>query len=90
MARNFKGQVHVRIPPKLHEEVAQEAFQKGTSISGICAQALVVRNALQGIDPWKSIEASWTEANRNKLDPTRIEADISEAISAVRRKKQAG
>ena len=56
MSRAFNGQIHVRIPASVHEEVAKEAFDKGTSISGILAQALIVRRALRNIDPWKSID----------------------------------
>ena len=56
MSRAFNGQIHVRVPASIHEEVAKEAFDKGTSISGILAQALIVRRALRNIDPWKSID----------------------------------
>lgn len=84
MAKAFKGQIHVRIPPEVHEEVAREAFEKGTSISGICAQALVVRRALHDMDPWKSIEAVW-EANK-KTDLAQLEKDVKEAIRATRKK----
>jgi hypothetical protein len=56
MPRPFNGQIHVRVPASVHEEVAKEAFDNGTSISGILAQALIVRRALRNIDPWKSID----------------------------------
>jgi len=55
MTRSFNGQIHVRVPSGVHEEIAKEAFERGTSISGIFAQALIVRRALRNIDPWKSI-----------------------------------
>jgi len=87
MARTFNGQVHVRISPKVHEEIAKEAFEKGTSISGIIAQALTVRNVLRNIDPWKSIEAI-REANRG-VDQVKLELDILKAIKAVRKEKRA-
>lgn len=74
MARSFKGQVHVRLSPDLHEKVAKEAFEKGTSISGIIAQSITAREVLKNIDPWKLIDEIW-EANRNishaKLDSYR-------------------
>jgi len=43
------------VSSRVHEEIAKEAFDKGTSISGIFAQALIVRRALRNIDPWKSM-----------------------------------
>ena len=55
MSRPFNGQIHVRVSSRVHEEIAKEAFDKGTSISGIFAQALIVRRALRNIDPWKSM-----------------------------------
>jgi hypothetical protein len=87
MSRAFKGQIHVRIPPTVHEDVAKEAFERGTSISGICAQALTVRRVLRDIDPWKTIEAIW-EANRD-VDQKELEADIKGAIKAVRKENRA-
>jgi len=86
MARTFKGQVHVRISPKVHEEIAKEAFEKGTSKGGIIAQALTVRNVLRNIDPWKSIEAI-REANRG-VDQVKLGLDIRKAIKAVRKENR--
>lgn len=83
MAREFTGQIHVRVPPDVHEEIAREAFDKGSSISGICAQALVVRKALSHLDPWKTIHQLW-EANKN-VDVKTLEKDISEVIRETRK-----
>lgn len=85
MGRTFKGQVHVRVSPEVHEEVAKEAFERGTSISGIFAQALIVRKALQNINPWKAINEV-REANSG-LSEDEIESAIDEAIRAVRKDK---
>lgn len=85
--RAFKGQVHVRLSPEAHEDVAKEAFEKGTSISGIVAQSLMIRRALKNIDPWKTV-AEIREANRN-VDIDELEADISKSIKAVRKKARA-
>ncbi|MDX9732148.1 MAG: toxin-antitoxin system HicB family antitoxin, partial [Bdellovibrionales bacterium] len=82
--RVFKGQVHVRLSPEAHEDVAKEAFEKGISISGIVAQSLMIRRALRNIDPWKTV-AGIREANKN-VDPKDLEADIAKAIKAVRKK----
>lgn len=86
MGRAFKGQVHVRVTPDVHEEVAKEAFERGTSISGIFAQALTVRKALQNINPWKAI-AEVREANSG-LSEDEIESAVDEAIKAVRKDKR--
>jgi hypothetical protein len=83
MPRAFNGQIHVRVPAELHEEVAKEAFDKGTSISGIFAQALMVRRALRGIDPWKSI-GEVQRANRSAA-ATDVEIEVAKAVKAVRR-----
>ena len=83
MPRAFKGQVHVRISPDLHEEIAREAFDKDISISGIFAQALMARRVLQNINPWRTIKSTW--AKNKGTDVKALEADIGKAIKAVRK-----
>jgi len=82
MAR-FNGQIHVRVPAEVHKEVATEAFERGTSISGICAQALIVRRTLKTLDPWKAIE-DVQEANRDRSEKS-INATVVKAVKAVRK-----
>ncbi len=86
MSRAFNGQIHVRVPASIHEEVAKEAFDKGTSISGILAQALIVRRALRNIDPWKSIEKVQS-ANRG-TSAADVENSVAKAVKAVRRARR--
>ena len=86
MPRIFNGQIHVRVSADVHEEVAKEAFDKGTSISGILAQALVVRRALKTIDPWKSIEEVQS-ANR-RASAAEVEFDVAKAVKAVRKSRR--
>jgi hypothetical protein len=85
MPRSFNGQIHVRVSSGVHEEVAKEAFEKGTSISGIFAQALIVRRALRNIDPWKSIDRVQS-ANRD-VPAREIERAVAQAVKAVRNGK---
>lgn len=86
MSRAFNGQIHVRVPASIHEEIAKEAFDKGTSISGILAQALVVRRALRNIDPWKSIEEVQS-ANRG-VPTAEVEDTVAKAVRAVRKARR--
>jgi len=86
MSRAFNGQIHVRVPPDVHEEVAKEAFDKGTSISGILAQALIVRRALRSVDPWKSI-SEVQRANRN-TSAAGVELEVSRVVKAVRKNRR--
>ena len=86
--RAFNGQVHVRLSPEMHEKIAKEAFEKGTSISGIIAQSVSARDALREIDPWKTVEEIW-EANRG-VDQKQLEKDIADSIKAVRKKNRRG
>jgi hypothetical protein len=83
MPRTFNGQIHVRVPSGVHEEIAKEAFEQGTSISGIFAQALIVRRALRNIDPWKSI-AEVQSANRG-VPAQEVERIVGKAVKAVRK-----
>jgi hypothetical protein len=83
MPRAFNGQIHVRVPASVHEEVAKEAFDKGTSISGILAQALIVRRALRNVDPWKSIDEVQS-ANRG-VPAAEVENAVARAVKAVRK-----
>jgi len=63
MPRPLNGQIHIRVSSSVREEVAKEAFERGTFISGILAQLTIVRRALRNIDSWKSIsEVQWTPA----------------------------
>jgi hypothetical protein len=84
--RAFNGQIHIRVPAKVHEEVAKEAFDNGTSISGILAQALVVRRALKDIDPWKSI-GEVQSANR-RTSAAEVELEVARAVRAVRKNRR--
>jgi hypothetical protein len=86
MSRLFNGQIHVRVPASIHEEVAEEAFDKGTSISGILAQALIVRRALRNFDPWKSIDEVQS-ANRG-VSAAVVENTVSKAVKAVRKARR--
>jgi hypothetical protein len=83
MSRSFNGQIHVRVSASVHEEVAKEAFDNGTSISGILAQALIVRRALRNIDPWKSIDEVQA-ANRGRTS-AEVENSVARAVKAVRK-----
>jgi hypothetical protein len=83
MSRAFNGQIHVRVPPSVHEEVAKEAFDKGTSISGILAQALIVRRALRNIDPWKSIDE--VQSANLGMSAAEVEKSVAKAVKAVRK-----
>jgi hypothetical protein len=87
MSRPFNGQIHVRVPAEVHAEVAREAFDKGTSISGILAQALIVRRALRKIDPWKAI-AEVQAANRG-VTQAAVERTVAAAVKAVRKSRRA-
>jgi hypothetical protein len=86
MSREFNGQIHVRVPTSVHEEVAKEAFDKGTSISGIFAQALIVRRALRNVDPWKSIDEVQS-ANRG-VSAAEVENAVAKAVKAVRKARR--
>ncbi len=86
MSRAFNGQIHIRVPASVHEEVAKEAFDKGTSISGILAQALIVRRALRTVDPWKSIDEVQS-ANRG-VAPEEVESTVAKAVKAVRKARR--
>ena len=82
----FNGQIHVRIPAEVHKEVAMEAFERGTSISGIFAQALIVRRTLKTLDPWKAIEDVQV-ANRDRSEKS-ISASVKKAVKAVRKDRR--
>jgi hypothetical protein len=86
MSRAFNGQIHVRVPASVHEEVAKEAFDKRVSISGILAQALIVRRALRSVDPWKSIDEVQS-ANRS-VAAAEVERSVARAVKAVRKNRK--
>jgi len=79
----FNGQIHVRVPVEVHKEVAMEAFEKGTSISGIFAQALIVRRTLKALDPWKAIDEVQA-ANRDRSENS-VKSAVANAVRMVRK-----
>ena len=83
--KSYSGSLKVRISPEIHEDIAREAAEKGTTLSGIIAQALMIRRVLRNLDPWK-IVSEIRDANF-EIDPKRLEADIDRSIKAVRRAK---
>ena len=88
MPRTFNGQIHVRITPEIHKEIAREAFEQGTSISGILAQAVTIRQTLKGVDPWKSIKE--VQAANRAVSPDIVEKEVSKALKAVRKARREG
>ncbi len=79
----FNGQIHVRVPAEVHKEVAIEAFERGTSISGIFAEALIVRRTLKTLDSWKAIDEVQS-ANRDRSESS-IKSAVAKAVKAVRK-----
>ncbi len=80
--RNYAGRILIRVPPKLHRELAREAFESGRSINQLCLEAIVARKALRKYDPWKVIEEIWQQNRRVK--PKQLQSEILRAISEVR------
>lgn len=80
--RRYSGKLLLRVPERLHQELAKEAFESGRSINQLCLEALLARQALKDYDPWKTIETLWEE-NRD-VDPVKLEKDISKALREVR------
>jgi hypothetical protein len=80
--RNYAGRILIRVPSKLHRELAREAFESGRSINQLCLEAIVARKALRKYDPWKAIEEIWDQ-NRN-VKPKQLQTEILRAISEVR------
>jgi hypothetical protein len=84
MSQEFNGRIRLRVSSSLYEEVAKEALEKGTSISGILAQALIVRRVLRNIDSWKSI--SEAQSANGSIAETEVERVIAKAVKRVRKK----
>lgn len=81
--RSYSGRILLRMPDRIHKELAREAFDSGRSINQLCLEALMARRALKQYDPWKSIDKSWT--TRPKTAPASLESDIRKAVTDVRR-----
>ncbi len=80
--RRYSGRVLLRVPEKLHQQLAKEAFETGRSINQLCLEALLAREALKDYDPWKTIKSIWKE--NQGVDPEELEKDISKALREVR------
>ena len=81
--RTYAGKILIRVPTKVHKDLAREAFESGRSINQLCLEAIMARKALRDYDPWKAIEEIWAQ-NRN-VKPKQVRSDILRAISEVRR-----
>ncbi len=84
MPRPLNGQIRIWVSSSVHEEVAKEAFERGTSISGILAQASIIRRALRNIDSWKSI--SEVQSANGGIAETEVERAVATAVKGVRKK----
>jgi hypothetical protein len=81
--RRYAGKILIRVPPKLHKELAREAFESGRSINQLCLEAIVARRALKNYDPWKAVKDIWNQ-NRG-VEEEQLEKDILKALAEVRR-----
>jgi hypothetical protein len=79
---NYAGGILIRMPSKLHKELAREAFESSRSINQLCLEAIVARKALRKYDPWKTIDEIWEQ--NGKVKPKQLQAEILSAISEVR------
>ncbi|MGH9445457.1 MAG: toxin-antitoxin system HicB family antitoxin [Terriglobia bacterium] len=80
--RDYAGKILIRVPPKVHRELAREAFETGRSINQLCLEAILARKALKNYDPWKAIEELWNE-NRGVAEKE-LERDILKSLAEVR------
>ena len=80
--RTYAGRILIRVPAKVHKELAREAFESGRSINQLCLEAIVARKALRKYDPWKALDEIW-QRNR-KVNPDRVQSEILRALSEVR------
>ena len=51
--RSFNGQLHIRLSPELHEELAKEAFATGKPMSQLCVEAISMKWVLEKDPKWK-------------------------------------
>ena len=80
--RRYSGKLLLRVPEKLHQQLAKEAFETGQSINQLCVEAILARRALKDYDPWKIIKSIWKE--NQDVDQEELEKDISKALREVR------
>jgi len=81
--RHYSGKLLLRVPEKLHQQLAKEAFETGQSINQLCLEALFARRALKDYDPWKTIKSIWKE--NQGADQEELEKEISKALKEVKR-----
>ena len=51
--RFFNGQLHIRLSPKLHEELAKESFSTGQTMNQLCVEAISMKWVLEKDPKWK-------------------------------------
>jgi hypothetical protein len=77
------GRFVVRIPPRLHDELAKEAFERRVSINQICLEALVTHRQLRRDESWK---AGQVQRGRVRSDGYgRLERDIASALERLKK-----
>ena len=79
-------QKNISAPTTVLDFPTREAFEKGISISGIFAQAVIIRRALKHMDPWKSVDEV---RFADRAVPAReVERAVSQAVKAVRKSRR--
>jgi hypothetical protein len=84
MARSDRsGRFVVRIPPRLHDELAKEAFERRVSINQICLEALITHKQLRRDESWRALQA---QRGRVRSDGfSRLEKEISASLEKLKR-----
>lgn len=81
--KHYSGRLVVRLPQKLHQELAEEAFQAGRSINQLLVESARLRKVVRRVDPWPGVDALWGQAQ--DLDAAAVEEDVAAAVQEVRR-----
>ena len=53
--RSFNGQLHIRLSPKLHEELAKESFSTGQTMNQLCVEAISMKWVFEKDLKWKKL-----------------------------------
>lgn len=53
--RSFNGQLHIRLSPKLHEELVQESFSTGQTMNQLCVEAISMKWVFKKDLKWKKL-----------------------------------
>ena len=83
--RSFNGQLHIRLSPKLHEQLAKESFSTGQTMNQLCVEAISMKWVLEKDPKWKKLFKNLLAESKTHRNTCQDMADPVFPFTEIRR-----